>query len=65
MACMLMLMLFVCAWWGVCMCVWWGFFFLAIHRQFVRPAVEARPKPWNSWSPSMIDKRGGENFISP
>ena len=21
--------------------------------------------PWNSWSPSMIDKRGGENFISP
>lgn len=33
--CMLMLMLFVCV---------VGVPFLAIHRQFVRPAVEARPK---------------------
>lgn len=48
-ACMLMLMLFVCAWWGLC--VWWGSLFLAIHRQFVRPAVEAEPKPVEQLEP--------------
>lgn len=39
----------VCTWWGLC--VWWGSFFLAIHRQFVRPAVEARPKPVEQLEP--------------
>lgn len=41
-ACMLMLMLFACV---------VGVPFLAIHRQFVRPAVEARPKPAEQLEP--------------
>lgn len=32
-------------------CMWWGSLFLSIHRQFVRPAVEARPKPVEQLEP--------------
>lgn len=46
-------------------CVCWGTFFPSIHRQFVSRLLKPGRGLWNSWSPSMIDKRGGENFISP
>lgn len=45
-------------------CVRWGSL-PPIHRQFVRPAVEADRSSRNSWSPSVIDKGGGKNFIPP
>lgn len=49
----------------VCVCSGWGSLSLLFIDNLLDRLLKSGWGPWNSWSPSMIDKRGGKNFISP